>query len=238
MKQSEFPEKIFEILIDHVFLNKGLDIYVPSQNKEAKLGYDALFQKGKIKVGFFQYKIVNEYKRKPRCHSNATKVFKFSLHFSKSHGYRQHNLLVKKALKGFNCGYYVPAFIEYDTLYKTYHQGLLNKYPNSFLIISIDRIDDADYHYITFDNLGNAYQHSKEEKRIKTQSIDDFSEAIKKNDFSFNKEELTTEILSTFEEDDTKENREELAIKLLYECGICLVTYKEVDSGEQFLHLS
>ena len=38
MKKSEFSEKFFEILVDHLLLNHGFQIFIPSQNKENKLG--------------------------------------------------------------------------------------------------------------------------------------------------------------------------------------------------------
>lgn len=231
MKKSEFPEKIFEILINHALLSNGFDIYVPSQNKESKLGYDALFQKGKIKVGFFQYKIVSEYEKKPVSHRTALKAFKFDLHYSKLNGYRQHNLLVKKNLRGLNCGYFVPNFIEYDILYKNHHSGMLNRFPNVILIKPTRPILDNKYHYITFDDSGLAIQHSKEGVKINTESIDDFLNAIKESKLSYNKEELTDEIFKTFDIniDDENTDKEELASRLLYDNGIYLVTYQNVD---------
>lgn len=227
MKKSEFSEKIFEILIDHALLSKGLGIYVPSQNKESLLGYDALFQKGKIKVGFYQYKIVSKYVKKPSCHKKAKRVFKFDLHYSKHNGYRQHNLLVNRNLSGLNCGYLVPSFIEYDTLYKNHHLGELDKFPNIILIKPTKYIIDNKYHYITFDDTGSAIQHSKDETSIETKSIDFLSNAIKESNLSYSKDVLTDEILNFFDENnnDNNEEKEEKAIRLLYESGICLVTY-------------
>ncbi len=226
MEKSEFSEKIFEILIDHVFLSEGLDIYVPSQNKESKLGYDALFQNGKIKVGFFQYKIVSQYKRIPSCHKGAKNVFKFDLHLSKHNGYRQHNLLVKRSLRGMNCGYVVPAFIKYNDLYNNYHSSLLSLH--TIFIKPTKYISDKKYHYITFDDKGKACQHSKDETVIETKDITYISNAIKKSK-SFSKEELTNEILDFFNENTNGNNasKEEKAIRLLYECNICLVVIKD-----------
>ena len=71
MKKSEFSEKFFEILVDHLLLNHGFQIFIPSQNKENKLGYDALINNIKSIMGTkkringfaLQYKIVEKYKK-------------------------------------------------------------------------------------------------------------------------------------------------------------------------------
>lgn len=228
MKKSEFPEKIYETLINHFLLSKGFDIYVPSQNKEAKLGYDALFQYGKIKVAFLQYKTVNEYDRKPKCHGRSTRAFKFDLYYSKGNGYRQHNLLVKKNARGINCGYFVPCFIEYDTLYNTYHTSSLVNSCNSIMIRPTKIISDNNYHYISFDNKRYVVQHSKEESKVQSFSVNDFLNSIKENDISFGKEELTNEILkdSGLEISEFDDRRVDKAIKILYDCGINLIVFK------------
>ncbi len=61
-KAGEFCEKLYENIVNSILLRKGLDIYIPSQNKEIKSGIDSLFQNGKRKVMLIQYKKVNKYR--------------------------------------------------------------------------------------------------------------------------------------------------------------------------------
>jgi len=66
MKKSEFSEKTFEIFVNHCLMNRGYQLYIPSQAREAKLAYDALIndlktKKGKIIPFALQYKIILEY---------------------------------------------------------------------------------------------------------------------------------------------------------------------------------
>ena len=118
MKKSEFPEKAYETFSNHELMSMGYMLYIPSQIKENKLGYDTLIQKlkcKKIKLLALQYKIVSQYKIPKTGFSDP--CFKIELHKSKS-GYIQHNLMVKKNLKHTRTGiaavYCVPQFVEYD----------------------------------------------------------------------------------------------------------------------------
>ena len=256
MKKSEFPEKAYEILVDSTLLSMGFDIYVPSQTKEAKLGYDALFQHGKFKVGFFQYKIVKEYHRIPYYHCFAPKAFKFDLHFTLRNKYLQHNILVRKNKGGLFACYLVPLFVRYKDLYDYYHNGSLVT-SNSVALKPIHTINDTKYHYITFDNKPFALQHSKEAMNVECLNINELKHLIKQTN-SITKEELTNNVLEDFYEifkeikTETKdeyfdgkiktlqnimiknsnvknleEQKEELAIKLLSECGIFLGVIKD-----------
>lgn len=81
MKNSEFSEKFFEILVNHFIMELGYNIYVPSQNKESKTSYDALIHnfgatKRSIKAFAMQFKIVDKYDRLP---SNGD-IFRFNLY--------------------------------------------------------------------------------------------------------------------------------------------------------------
>ena len=85
MKKSEFPEKAYESFLNHELMSMGYMLYIPSQIKENKLGYDALIQKlkyKKIKSLALQYKIVSQYKI-PKT-GFLDPCFKIELHKSKS----------------------------------------------------------------------------------------------------------------------------------------------------------
>ena len=92
MINSQFSERAFEIYVNHFIISRGYRIYIPSQNREARLGYDGLINniKGqKFKAFAMQFKIVQKYQRKPACGH----CFNFYLH--NYNRYRQHNRLVK-----------------------------------------------------------------------------------------------------------------------------------------------
>lgn len=151
MKQSEFCEKMFENLINHELLNKGLDIYIPSQRKESKSGYDALFNGKKKKVFVLQYKVVSQYNKNTYDKMKAEK-FKYDIYGKKDKGlysFNQNKALVRLNKKGIKAGYYVPSFIDYNSLFCKLHNGtLLN---HSFLITPEDIIDKKVPHYVVFD---------------------------------------------------------------------------------------
>ena len=99
-------------------------MYIPSQRKECKIGYDALINnikhiartKSLIKGVALQFKIVEEYERPPYVDEN----FKFDLHNARN--YHQHNRLCKYNKTGkFFAAYCVPEFIKIDEffMYKT-----------------------------------------------------------------------------------------------------------------------
>ena len=154
MKKSEFPEKAYESFLNHELMSMGYMLYIPSQIKENKLGYDVLIQKlkyKKIKSLALQYKIVFQYKN-PRS-GLSYPCFKMELHKSKS-GYTQHNLMVKRNLKHVKTGvaaiYCAPRFVEYDLLYKySIAKSLVS---HSKFIIPQKAITDKQYHYIAFDD--------------------------------------------------------------------------------------
>lgn len=228
MERSRFPEKIFEIFVNYFLLSKGFDIYVPSQIKEAKLGYDALFQNGKIKIGILQYKIVTKYVRKPKEHSSANNVYYLKLHKDKALKYTQHNLLVKKANKGIKCGYAVPCFVEYQDLYDYYHNKHLLK--KSFIIIPKYQISDKKNHYITFDDKGNAFLHSKEQQNIEINNLEDFINSIMESENEYDKDKLTNilyEVLEEYIDNNDYLNCEEKVLKTLYDNNMILVTYSD-----------
>lgn len=160
MGKSEFSEKLYENLVNTELLKKtGYDIYIPSQKREEKTGIDVLFQSGKRKVLYLQYKIVEEYDRVP-SYFKSTKAFKFTIYKSKRNGYSQHNSLVKKVKRGLNCGYFVPCFTTYDDLYKFFHTNKL--IDNSRLLqptISLVAKKGIG-HFIDFDS-STSFQHSK-----------------------------------------------------------------------------
>ena len=236
MKKSQFSERLYETLINHLFLSRGFDIYVPSQNKEAALGYDALFQNGKRKIGMFQYKIIKEYERKPIYHNSADHAYAFNLHGPKNKSYEQHNNLFKRMNRGIICGYVVPCFIEYKELFSYYHNTNSNNNNNcnnealldhSLLIKPTVKITDNNYHYITFDNK-IAYLHSKEKIQLEIQSLSEFIGSIKESK-DYSKETFTNEFLEGFidynEFDENLKDNEKIN-KILYDNKIILVAYK------------
>ena len=175
MKKCEFSEKFYEILFDHLLLNNmsGVHLYIPSQNKEAKLGYDALFKDNKRKrVLAFQFKVCEEYIKIPKYFSK-NRVFKFELHKEKKGNYIQHNKLVNYNLNGkYRAFYVVPYFNSYKDLYDFLNKNMLLQ--NSLFLLPEIYIKDKNSHFINFDkNIG--FQHSKEKHEIKVFNYDEFA---------------------------------------------------------------
>lgn len=159
--KMNISEKLFENLINAELLKlTGCDIYIPSQVKEAKTGIDALFQNGKRKVLFLQYKISKQYILTPKYLNKNS--YRFPLHKSSKRGYNQHNKLVDKSKKYKSVGYLVPLFSSYDELYYYYHSG--NLLTNVRLIVPQTKIYDNKYHYINYDDH-KAFQHSNSKEQ-------------------------------------------------------------------------
>lgn len=170
---SCFSERLFETLVNHILLNTlKCDIYIPSQVKEASSGLDALFQRGGRKLLAIQYKVVEQYQRIPTGLTAA--AFHFDIHSKE-----QHNHLVKKSNKML-AGYVVPAFVSYQALFDTYHNGtLLN---DSYFIQPDIKIRDSNYHQIKFDRA-TAFLCSKDPQHLAIYSLAElqkmFCESIK-----------------------------------------------------------
>ena len=181
MKKCEFCEKIYEIFIINELLNryKGADVYSPSQVKEAKLGYDVLFNfHNHRKLVVLQFKICDEYIKKPNYLTNG-KCFRFQLH--PNNNYYQHNSLVRKNnSKKYLAGYLVPYFNRYNELYSFHHQNII--IDNSFFIFSNKMINDVKSHFINFDS-DSAYQHSTEIVKIEKIKGVDINKFIEELDY-------------------------------------------------------
>lgn len=202
MRKSEFSEKFYEILVDHFLLRRGFNIYVPSQCKERKLGYDALINnlkklKGHIQAFAFQYKIVEEYERRPANGDN----FKFYLY--PKNNYLQHNKLVhfNSSNKVF-AGYVVPNFISFNDLYTNLNSGTL--LANSLFIPPQAYITDNKSHYITFGNL-TAHQHSRQQNDCKILPFTEIIEAVNL-DFTISPMEFV-DVIYSIEEINTEAKR-------------------------------
>ncbi|MCH5148985.1 MAG: hypothetical protein J1G05_06495 [Clostridiales bacterium] len=132
------------------------------------LGVDVLISNlnniyGCIQAFALQYKIVEEYERRPANGEN----FRFYLY--PNHNYLQHNKLVayNRFKKNF-AGYVAPNFICLNDLYNNLNRGTL--LDNSRFIPPQVYIIDKKSHYITFNNL-TAHQHSREEIKYETLSL-------------------------------------------------------------------
>ena len=172
MKKSEFSEKAYEVFANHELLSMGYMIYIPSQQKEQKLGYDALLhsKNKRIKAVALQYKIVLEYDRTPKLLSDC--CFKFELHKSSTGDYLQHNIMVEKNTRSWPpiCAFYcVPQFIKFHALYKHLKSGTILE--NSCFLKPNSEIYDSKYHYVKFDN-NQAYQCSNEPKPMEICSLE------------------------------------------------------------------
>lgn len=193
MKKCEFCEKIYEIFIINELLNryKDADVYSPSQVKEAKLGYDALFNfHNNRKLVVLQFKICDEYIKKPSYLING-KCFRFQLH--PNNNYYQHNSLVRKHnSKKYLSGYFVPYFNKYNELYLFHHRNII--IDNSIFITSNQMINDGKSHFINFD-ADSAYQHSNEMVKIKNIKGIDLDKIIEELDY-ISKEEFYDIILN------------------------------------------
>ena len=176
MKKSEFPEKAYEVFANHELLSMGYMLYIPSQLKEQRLGYDALLhlKNRRIKAVALQYKIVSEYERAPKLFSK--RCFKFELHKSSTGEYLQHNIMVKKNTRSWppiSAFYCVPCFVEYKVLYKHLQNGVVLK--NSCFLKPSSEINDSKYHYVKFDS-NQACQFSDDPKPMEIHSLDSLFE--------------------------------------------------------------
>lgn len=173
-----FSEKLYEILCINELLKKisGACVYCPSQQKEAKVGYDALFNiKHSRKVLIFQFKIPEKYKRNPIEFKNSPESFKFNLH-SKNQ-YFQHNRLVYYNKSGkYIALYCAPKFVDMNKLYEYYAKDAI--LTNSLFAMPYSKITDNNYHYINYD-YNCAYQHSKSKEEIKILSNNDVQRMIR-----------------------------------------------------------
>ena len=177
MDKSEFPEKAYEVFANHELLSNGYGIYIPSQQKEKTLGYDALWHlKGtRFKAIALQYKIVSQYRRPPKMLS--TPCFKFDLHKSAG-GYEQHNIMVARHTHTrfpILAVYCVPTFVEYKKLYEHLRNGTI--FDNSRLLIPLKQISDSSYHYIAFDDT-QALQFSKDPVSVENRHLDQIFESV------------------------------------------------------------
>ncbi len=129
--RCEFPEKLFESLVNHELMNNLLSLglkpnmWSPSQIQEASLGYDVLFQDPLSKIIAIQYKVPSyKYLRK---HKNC---FKFDLHKNKSNICKQHEILVNELKKGTisNVVYMAPRFMGIKELNEYVQNGSLLKH--------------------------------------------------------------------------------------------------------------
>lgn len=132
MIKCQFSEKLFESLVNREILNKfyskysSISLLSPSQNQEAKTGYDACFSGGPKRCLAIQYKLSFKYERK----NVKTKIkkgdIKIDIYKSKKNGYNQHNQLVKhnnkKKIMAFYCA---PRFSTLSELQDFAQRGIL-----------------------------------------------------------------------------------------------------------------
>lgn len=200
MKHSEFSEKIFEIFVDHLLINKGFNIYVPSQFNESNLGYDAFINNVKLLHGkrikgiALQFKVVSKYKK-----PFMSDEFRFQLHRGADKKYKQHNQLCNYNKRNIYAGYVVPYFVEFSKLYECLNDDTLLK--NTYVIQPHKKILDSKSHYISF-NKRSFHQHSNEwiENEIMSlyQIIEDNNKLILPEEF--------ISFANSFKEDSTKKN--------------------------------
>lgn len=165
--RCEFSEKIFEIFWDHEILNKlDIGIYVPSQSKEKKLGYDALLQGKKISPIAIQFKVPESLVYNP--FGNASNAFKFELHKNKGGDFLQHKVLVKRSrrMKAF---YVVPKYNDFKTLYSNHKGNTI--IDNSLAIEPIAFLTEEKNHHIIYDTTPYAEQHSTSETVLNVTSL-------------------------------------------------------------------
>lgn len=137
--KSEFCEKHYETFINHELLNRGYDMFIPSQKQEGELGFDAMIGKCKqFKPLILQYKI-------PRnvSHQSTYDIFKFNIH--KHNGqFTQHNTLVMYNRYGINAVYCAPLFYKYSDLNKYLHCNQIIS--NSKVIIPTTPLNSGSHH--------------------------------------------------------------------------------------------
>lgn len=126
--KCEFPEKLFESLVNHELMNlfskkhSKVNLWSPSQSKEASLGYDALFETGSRKLIAVQYKIpIYKYAKKYKD------CFRFELHKNSKKECKQHKLLCELLDKHIidDVAYIAPNFIEIKKLNNYSRSGTL-----------------------------------------------------------------------------------------------------------------
>ena len=129
--RCEFPEKLFESLVNHELINlfskrhTKVNLWSPSQTKEASLGYDSLFEAGARKLVAIQYKVPSY-----RYVSKYKGCFKFELHKNSNKECKQHELLCELLDKHIvdNVFYIAPEFLENRKLNNYSRSGTLLKH--------------------------------------------------------------------------------------------------------------
>ena len=169
--QSEFSEKMYEILITHELLEKYIksgkkvQLYSPSQREEKNKGYDAVFGRNKSMLyEAYQFKIANyKYKRGSKKFGAFPGDIKIKVYKSdnKLDPYHQHNTIVElndqKKLKVFYCA---PNFMSVKELQKfskkkTIEENSIKVIPHKDLIV-----DDDNHFYIFSQATGSSTLHS------------------------------------------------------------------------------
>lgn len=224
MIKSAFSEKSYEFFVNHEILSKySFNIFIPSQNQEALLGFDALFHGKKVGLLMFQYKIVEKYERNPKYLSGD--AFKFELHNNlKSGGYNQHNALVYwNTISSCKAYYVVPDYVDYSTFHKNCKTGTV--FSNSKMMKPTRYISDSKSHYVNFDSK-NTYRHSIdnfEMEYIKGRNLENILGSIDKKNITELIKEISSFINST---DDLDQNMYTKLNDFLYDNDIVLLAFE------------
>lgn len=181
MKKSEFSEKLYETLCIHELLNifSNSAIYCPSQNKEGKLGYDALFNVKRFrKVIVIQFKVAEKYLKEPKYFSPGRNCYKFNIH-QKNNCFQHNRLVTYNRGKKYIALYCTPKFVGFKELYSYCQKS--NLINNSALLYPQIKINDQKYHFINYCDSA-AYQHSKKLDIVQMLSLDILCDLVEKLD--------------------------------------------------------
>lgn len=222
MIKSAFSEKFYEFFVNHEILRKySFNIFIPSQNQESLLGFDALFHGKKVGFLMFQYKIVEKYERNPKYLSGDS--FKFKLHKNLKSGYHQHNALVYwNTISSCQAYYVVPDYVDYSTFHKNCKLGTV--FSNSRLIKPMRYIRDYKSHYVNFDSK-NTFRHSVEKFKmeyIEEGNLENMLGSIVKKSST----EVIEEISSFIRTDDINQNMYTRLNNFLYDSDIVLLVFE------------
>lgn len=223
MINSQFSERAFEIYVNHFIISRGYRIYIPSQNREARLGYDGLINniKGqKFKAFAMQFKIIQKYQRKPACGH----CFNFYLH--NYNRYRQHNRLVKLNNSNILAGYVVPYFVGWGDLFNNVNNGQLLS--QAMFISPGGRINDTRSHYISF-NKTSAVRHSKDWAEVRVSPLDELIDRVEESDDFIVSDKGLLDKLYIFDEWDEGNIKNRMSAG---ENGVFVLAYKLIPDNE------
>ncbi|MCR4661963.1 MAG: hypothetical protein K5765_08230 [Clostridia bacterium] len=214
------------ILLEFYDTHKRQRLFMPTQNEEAKVGYDAKVFSSKGHPIFYQFK-VSEYINNINAREIKyidTPYFRFHTYAVSDVDLNQHNILYKLNSNFSHSVFYVaPMFYkkeEFDFYFKNRSVSSHSKY---IRLIKLNRIIDNEIHSICYDSQGNVVMHSEvvvdDEGALSFDNINKYFDDIKPVELNV----VIDKLYNLFELSDSNSNqlsRYKKVINFLYNNGI------------------